>query len=326
MSINSRNAAAVAAEMESEIRKAFEENRQAQLAAQAEAEAVPAGGESPEPVALEQAEPEPEPTQESQPEAADDQPDELAKLKREHEILDRNFRNIQRVMTPVWEENSRLRKEVEQLQSSLAGYTEQVETSNKANFSSRLEAIKEAVPEAADEFNRLQQELHSLKEAIGERNRAMPVDPKEANGRAMTQIMKLHPDMTPEELGKDGHPFWDYVESQGPLSQVYKAILASPGTYPDGVQVVDGLMASYKASHTAAPVAAAPAVKKPADVAAPVRPNQSPIDPNATRQKPGLLTDAQIQSLNREVVRASPARAREIQKLIETHLRAASGR
>lgn len=245
--------------------------------------------------------------EESQPPADDKATDWKQKfedLDREHKILDRNFRNIQRQVTPVQQENARLRKDIEELRQQVGNIPDKQREARSA----KLEALKDVMPEAAELFHSMEEEITELRGHVQK-----PTDePELPSPNALSRIWAAHPDLNAESLSRD-LGFWAYVDAL-PGGSYAREVLRDPEAYFEGAEYTIELIQGYKDAKAPRPPAT-PSVERPSNISPSTAKASIPPMPGA---KPKTLSRDEIaaksEELRKEVRRATPERLSAIRK------------
>lgn len=245
----------------------------------------------------------------------------VAELEKQLATMTKSFKAIQSAITPTQQQNAALRRENEALKAKLGLVDAEGKPVDRlAKAREAAAKASEVVPEAGEALLALLDSLEHQGHVVEEARTAQSESISDA---AMSVIYTAHPDA--DAVAASNSPFWKFVDSlQG--ASAFRAILAAPWKYEGGAQMVVGLMDDFKAqAGSAATGGAQPPVKRPTNVAAPVK--GSPATParqgaqrswtpqeleaktrNLNRMKPDKLAEARNE-LREQLYRLAPRRA-----------------
>ena len=257
---------------------------------------------------------------------------DYAKLRQEHEALQKQFKAIQASVTPVQQERSELRRRLQALEEELRTRTVKTPAGDSrasgspldaSDLKTKLDALREVIPEAADLFEATLQENLRIKSEVDQRIQSTELQRQEELAKAtMGELFRQRP--TAQQLSEDPN-FWAWIDAQGPESHYYREILKTPWV-GDNFQATLSILDAYPGAPMGTPVpgastpvkaivpppvaAPAPTAPRPTDMGVPTRGGALPN----TQANPGKLTDSQIQEMDNTLRRGGQAQALDVVK------------
>lgn len=328
--VTAENAAAMAVEAKQQLADALRDQMDAELTSGPVIDESPAQDEASAPPEATPATPAEDhaPAPQDAPEndeTASHEDAAMASLRQQYDQLDKRFRAIQSVITPVQQENARLRKQVAALEAALNGTMpegvdpEDVKAhTRRKDLREKVSNLREVLPEGAEAIQSVLEELDSMRATTSSRYEQAD----HSSTSVLDQIRAVHPDA--DTIAQDA-TFWSWIDTLSPgVATAYREILANPGAAPDYKDAAIGIFSDFKGvmgSTQATPPRQAPpsapppqAPPRPTDMAVPVR---QATQPGATSRQPKQpLSLHEIEALSVELRRANPARQIEIHKIL----------
>lgn len=252
--------------------------------------------------------------------SAQDEPDQPQKpgeksLQERYDILDRNFRAIQKAITPTQQENSRLKKRVSELEARL-GEVEGDPEAQRTALKDKLLALKENLPEGAEVIEHTLSRLDRIESQNTSREQETLQVQKDVT---MGEIYRQVPDAA--AIGNNPE-FWSWIDTHAPEAVAsMKDILAKPWTYEGGAEEVVSIFNAFKAMKAPKP----PAPRKtPTDLATGVRGPKAP-DVTTTPGNGRIWSDRQLEEARAAVLRAKGPEARKLRLQLDEQIRLRMG-
>jgi hypothetical protein len=241
-------------------------------------------------------------------------------IEEKFEILDRNFRALQSVITPTQQENARLKERIAQLEAKQG----KPEDAAKA-IEEKMAIVRDTLPEGAEVIADLQDQIRQLRAQQTQRETATT---ETARTSAMGLISDAHPDAI--QIAKN-NDFWNFVDSHGQrAAESMRAVLANPGNYEGGADLVIDLFHAYKGTRRTASPAPRPqgspgrpaAVQRPTDVAPAVRGATAvPVVADGSDQKAPMADSDYERTVRRNLRHARPSDARSLRDKVMEDIR-----